>query len=272
MLVPCLFILNVECPQRIISLGPVITEELYILGVEDKLIANTVYCENPPEAKKKEKIGTVIEINLEKIVSLNPDLVIATPLGNPKQIEKIEKLGIKVISFPSPETFKQICEQFIELGKIVGKQKEAEDIVFQAKTAVDSIIKQTPLPKKHIPKVFMEVGTNPLCSVPENSFIHNLIEISGGINIASDSKNGLYSREKVLQNNPDIIIIVTMGMTGEEEKEVWRKYKTINAVKNDKIHILDSYVICSPTPVTFVKAVKELTNIFFPSAEEKTKQ
>lgn len=121
------------------------------------------------------------------------------------------------------------------------------------------------LPK---PKIFMEVGANPLCTVPKFSFIHNLIELAGGINIAEETKNRLYSREKVLQKNPDVIIIVTMGIVGKEEKEIWQKYKTINAVKNDRIYILDSYEVCSPTPVTFVSALKDLIDIFHPAVKK----
>lgn len=127
---------NVNYPQRIISLGPVLTEELYLLGVEDRLVANTIYCENPPDAKKKEKIGTVIEVDLEKIISLKPDLVLATPLSNPKQVEKIKNLGIKVVNFSAPGTFQQICNQFLELGDIVGKEEKANEIVHQGKSNV----------------------------------------------------------------------------------------------------------------------------------------
>ncbi|MDD2889802.1 MAG: ABC transporter substrate-binding protein [bacterium] len=259
--VALLFVVN-PYPQRIISLGPVITEEIYLLEANDKLVGNTIYCQIPQDAQKKEKIGTLMEINIEKIVSLKPDIVLAIPLNNPKQLEKLKNMGIKVINFSSPENFQQICEDFLKLGDIVGKEFESMEIINQTSEKIDSICKQVEnLPK---PKVFIEVGANPLFTAPKHSFIHNLIELGGGINIGEDTKNGLYSREKVLKQNPDIIIIITMGVVGEQEKEIWQKYKTINAVKNNKIYVLDSYRYCSPTPVVFVEALEELVGIFHP--------
>jgi iron complex transport system substrate-binding protein len=254
-------------PQRIISLGPSLTEDLYLLGVEDRLVANTTYCKRPPEAEKKEKIGSVIEVNIEKIVSLEPDLILTTSLTNSKKIEKLKNLGIKVVDFPYAHNFSQLCDQFLELGQIVGRKKGAEEIVRQAECQVASINTSVEdLPK---PKVFIQVGARPLFTAIEDSFIHNFIEFAGGINIASGVKSGLYSREKVLSQNPDVILIVTMGIVGEEEKEIWEKYGTLNAVKNSRIHIVDSNKVCSPTPISFVMVLREILDILHPGKGNK---
>jgi len=255
--------LNCNYPQRIISLGPSLTEELYLLGIEDKIVGVTVYCQKPPEAKFKEKVGTVIKVDLEKIVSLKPDLVLVTSLINPIQVEKLKNFGIRVVNFPPSKNFSQICEQFLELGKIVDRKKKAEEIVYQAKNRVASMRKDI----KNLPetKVFIQVGAKPLFTAIKDSYVHNLIEFAGGVNIASGAKSGLYSREKVLSQNPDVIIIVTMGIVGEEEKKTWQKFKILNAVKNNRIFIVDSYIICSPTPVSFAEALQEIINILHPS-------
>jgi len=253
-------------PQRIISLGPSITEELYLLGVENKIVGVTTYCQRPPQAQEIEKIGTVIEVNLEKVISLQPNLVLATSLTNPKAKEKLKNLGIKVITFPSAKNFREICEQFLELGKIVGREKEAEEIVYRAKKTVSSVKQKVKeLPK---PKVLVQVGAKPLWVAPKDSFVNDFIEIAGGINVGPSGKNGLYSREKVLKQNPDVIIITTMGIAGEEEKKIWQKYKTLNAVRNNRIYIIDSYRLCSPTPVTFVETLKEIVKILHPFVKE----
>lgn len=250
-------------PQRIISLGPSLTEDLYLLGVEDQLVANTTYCKRPPEAETKEKIGTVIEVNIEKIVSLKPDLILMTSLTNSKKIEKLKTLGIRLVNFPYAHNFSQLCEQFLELGQIVGREKEAEEVVRQAEFQVESIkTSVNDLPK---PKVFIQLGAKPLFTAIEDSFVHNFIEFAGGINIASGVKSGLYSRENVLSQNPDVILIVTMGIVGEEEKEIWEKYKILNAVKNNRIYIVDSYKVCSPTPVSFVNVLQEILDVLHPA-------
>jgi len=246
-------------PQRIISLKPALTRELYLLGVEDRLVANTIYCSQPPEAQKKEKVATVTKVNLEKVMILRPDLVLASSLTNSEQVEKLKNLGIRVTTFSTARSFSQICDQFLELGRIVGKEKEAERILSQSRKKMNSITgRGKNLPK---PKVFVQVGAKPLFAVTNDSFVNDFIKFAGGINIASGAKTGLYSREKVLEQNPDVIIIVTMGIVGEEEKEIWRKYKTLNAAKNNRIYIVDSYKVCSPTPVSFVEVLEEIVGL-----------
>lgn len=250
-------------PQRIVSLGPGITEQLYLLGVEDKLVGLTSYCRRPPRAQRKEKVGTVLEVNLEKIVYLQPGLVLATSLTNPKTIEKLKSLGIKVAHFPQAKNFSQLCKQFLELGRIVGKKSEAQQIVRQAKMKVELVKKEI----KDLPKqeVFVQIGTRPLFAATSDSFINDFIEFAGGINIACDSKSGIYSREKVLEDNPEVIIITSMGIGGEEKK-LWRNFKALNAVKNDRIYIVDSDKFCSPTPLSFVEALEEMVKILHPDA------
>jgi len=116
-------------------------------------------------------------------------------------------------------------------------------------------------------KVFIQIGTKPLFTAGKNSFVNDFIEFAGGTNIAKDTEVGIYSREKVLEENPDVIIIVTMGIRGIKEKEIWQRYKNINAVKNKRIYIIDSYKICSPTPISFVETLKELIKILHPEIE-----
>jgi len=248
-----------DYPQRIISLSPSMAEELYILGAEDKLVGCTVYCQRPPEAGSKERVGTGIEVNLEKAVSLKPDLVLAIPLTSPKTVEKLKNLGIKVITFSTPKDFEGICKQFLELGKLVGKEKEAEDVVKSAEGRLALIRKK--VKDLYKPKVLVQVGARPLFVATGRYFINDYIELGGGINIARDAKEGIYSREQVLKSDPDIIIIVTMGIVGEDEKEIWEKYKTLNAAKNGRIFIVDSYNFCNPTPVSFMETLEKIVEM-----------
>lgn len=249
-------------PQRIISLGPPITESLYLLAVEDKLIANTTYCIRPKEAGDKEKIGDTMRANLEKLITLKPDLILATSLSNPKQIQRLRDLGIEVISFSDPADFSQLCRDFLKLGKIVGQEKEAVDVVQNARERVDVVRQRI----RDLPgtKALVQIGARPLWVAPGESFINDLIRMAGGINIGPSGKSGLYSLEETLKANPDVIIIATMGIVGQTEKKSWQRYKSINAVKNNRIHIMDSYRLCSPTPVTFVEALEELAEILHP--------
>lgn len=248
-------------PQRIVSLGPSITEGIHLLGAEDKLKGVTVFC-RPSGARKIDKIGTVVEINLEKVLSLNPDLVLATSFTEVETIGKLKALKINTVVFPTPKSFNHLNEQFIKLGQLVGKEKLSQEIVTKAKNNVENIkVAAKNLPEQ---RVFMQVGARPLFTITADSFVNDFIEFAGGVNIAADSKTGLYSREIVLMKNPDVIIIVTMGIVAEEEKSVWQRFATLNAVKNNRIYIIDSYKIGSPTPKIFAATLYEIFKILHP--------
>lgn len=246
--------------QKIISLGPGITFNLYLLGAENMLIGNTRYCIYPEDAKNKKKIGSLVKFDIEKVISMNPDIVLATGMANSKQLKKLGKMNIKTHTFEQPESFHQMCEHLIALGKLVNKEKKANKIVDKVKSRLKKILKKSI--KKDKPKVFFQIGADPLFTVNKNSFLNDFIEFAGGINIAFDSKTGVYSREQVLKNNPDIIIITTMGIVGDKEKQIWQKHKTINAVKNRHIYVFDEYKLCSPSIVEFIDTLEEIQSIF----------
>jgi len=254
-------------PERVISLGQTITERIYLLGADSTLIANTVYCVQPEDAKQKEKVGTLIQANLEKIVALKPDLVIATNMARPKQLRKLKDLGIRVVQFAYPKNFSEMCQQFLELGELLGKEDKAEEIIDNTKKEVAAIrMKTKNLPKK---RVFIQLGIKPLHAVTRESFLNDYIEFSGGQNIALNEGHGTYSREKVLKENPEVIIISTMGSsegeTGKREKEAWMKYGSIDAVKNKNVYIVNPDKLCSPTPITFVEALTEIAKMIHPN-------
>jgi iron complex transport system substrate-binding protein len=253
-------------PQRVVSLGQTITERIYLLGADSRLIANTVYCVEPEDAKHKEKIGTLLQANLEKIVALRPDLVIASNLARPKQLRKLKDLGIRVIQFSYPKNFSEVCGQFLDLGKLLGKEEKAEEIIDDTKRKVAAIrMKIRGQPKK---KVFIQLGIKPLHAVTGESFLNDYIEFAGGENIALNEGRGTYSREKVLRENPEVIIISTMGSSegeaGKKEKEVWMRYGSIAAVKNKNVYVVNPDKLCSPTPITFVEALTEIAEMIHP--------
>ncbi len=249
-------------PARVVSLGPSLTEEIYLLGAGDRLVGRTTYCKGPPDALMKEAVGTVVEVDVERILALKPDLVLATSLTDPRDVKKLRDLGIRVVVFPQPKSFQDLCRQFILLGRLLGKEKEARAIVSSVQAQVAKIQVRVAGLKK--PRVFVEIGARPLFTATGDSFVNDFIRLAGGINIAAHAKSGLYSREKVLEENPDVILIVTMGIVGEREKEAWEKFRTIKAVKEGRVYVVDSYKLCSPTPVTFVESLKELMRLLHP--------
>lgn len=106
--------------------------------------------------------------------------------------------------------------------------------------------------------MFFQIGVDPLFSVLSNTFMDDYINFLGAENIAKTLKRGSVSREFVIANNPDYIFIVTMGMVGNEEKEIWSRYSNLTASRKKQIHIIESDIACQPTPVTFVQTMEIL--------------
>jgi len=254
-----LFSLNVLSQEykRIISLAPSLTQSLYHLNSHDKLVGCTSYCEIARD-DNKEIIASAIKVNLEALLKLNPDLVIATTITNPETIEYIQKFGIKTEIFSSPKSFSEICEQFNRIGKLIGKEDLALTITEKTGKTVDSLKNSIKL-KTH-PKVFFQIGANPIFTVLPNTFMDDYISFIGGTNIASDLNKGTITREFVITQNPDIIIITTMGITGDEEKQIWESYSSLNATKNKQIIVVDSNIACTPNPISFAETLKSIVH------------
>ena len=251
--------------QRIISLGPSITESLYLLGVQDRLVGVTLYCTRPAETALKEKVGNALTVNIEKIFTLKPDLILATSLTHPKNIEKLRNLGIRVEIFPAAESFNQLCDQFLQLAKWVGKLPEAEKEIAKARKQVLEI--RHSANERLRPGLIIQTGAKPLLIAPKISFMNDFVEFAGGINLAPEGTLGHISREQVLNLNPEVILITTMGIAGQEEQSAWEKFPQITAVKDRRIHIIDSDKFCSPTPLSFVKTLQEIKGLLHPSHE-----
>lgn len=250
---------------RIVSLGPTNTENIYLLGAGERLVANTNYCVRPEAARNKDKIGSVMQINIEKIVSLRPDLILATDLTQPQHIDKLRDMGFKVVKFSQPSSFKEICGQFVELGRLLGMEKEAERIVKEAQARVMATYQQVvSLPPC---KVFLQVGSQPLFSSVQSSFTHDFISLGGGINIAQDQKRGAIKYEKVIVENPGVIIIAIMGSEsgiGAREQEKWLEAQVIAAARDKRIHVIDPDLICSPSPATFATTLELIAGFIHP--------
>jgi iron complex transport system substrate-binding protein len=249
-------------PHRIISLGPTITEKLYLLGVEQRIVGVTIYCTRPSEAALKEKVGNVTHGSVEKIIRLKPDLVLATALTDSRFIEKLRRAKIRTAVFPEPKSFKELNEQFRKLGKMVGREGEAYRIAALADRKVKAISDGVAVRSKA--RVFCQIGAQPLFAAVGDTLLNDFIERANGINRARTVKIGFYNREEVIRQNPHVIIIVTMGIAAEREKQTWRRFKSIDAVRNGRIFIMDAYRTCSPTPVTFAEALAEFAAILHP--------
>jgi iron complex transport system substrate-binding protein len=272
-IISCFIIINSQSSlaskaQRIISLGPTNTENVFLLGAGKRLVGNTIYCVRPEPAKLKPKIGSVMQVSIEKIISLKPDLILATSLTKPAQVKQLEKIGYKVVRFKQPSSFAEICRHFIELGKLLNLEERARKTVIQAQKDIEFI--RNKVAGLQPPKVFLQIGTRPTFGSTPESFTHDFIAIGGGINILADQGRGTTNTEKIIARNPDLIIIAIMGSeTGiaVDEQKKWQKMPIIRATQAKRIEIINPNLVCSPSPATFAQTLRIIAKLIHPSLD-----
>ncbi len=245
---------------NVVSLSPSLTKMIYLLESQDNLVGCTEFCDIPEEDEKN-IVASQMNVNVEKILSISPDLVITTKLTSARYIETLKKTGVNTRVLGTPESFVELCDQFIKIGKLIGKEDLAVSIIEQQKSRLARL--QQKIPDNDNPEIFMQLGVKPLFTVIPGTFMNDYINLSGGVNIASDLTKGTITRETVLTRDPDVIIIVLMGMVGEEEKQNWKSYSGLRAAEKDKIFMIDEDKACSPTPVTFVDTVEEIIDLMY---------
>jgi len=250
---------------RVISMSPFITETIYLLGAQDQLIADTSYCTIPPEAAQKEKIGSVTQMNVEKVISLQPDLVISSPLSREKQLNILRSQGLRVMAIRNPKTFEQMCAITLEIADVLGKRAQARVLVQQASKDVDRVREQ--VAGLNPRRVFIQIGLKPLHTVNKDLFINEYIIRANAVNIAENQPSGVYSREEVIKQDPDVILVATMGSNKKAaalEKKRWMAFPFLTSAGNNEIHVLDPEVICHPTPVSFASGLKQVAALIHP--------
>lgn len=247
---------------RVVSLGPAITDQVCLLGMASNLVGVTSFCRLPPGMAPLPQVGEVTGVNAEQVVRLKPDVVLATGMTHPRDTTKLEQLGLRVVRFNYAKDFSDICAQFLQLGELLGRSPEAAAIVADARGRLAVLAGQ--LTARPRPTVFVEVGTRPLFTANKDSFIDDMVVRAGGVNIASDNASGFFSREQVLAQNPEAIVIVTMGVAADAERETWMQARGLRAAAGGRIYVMDAYTVCSPTPTRFAEATEEMARLLHP--------
>ena len=254
-----------SCPERIVSLAPNITETLFALGLDKEIVGVTMFSNYPEAAGSKPKVGSFINISLEKVVSLSPDLIIATANGNKKEsVRQMERVGLPVFVI-NPESFEEIFKTVLNIGRITGRKNEANILVGNLQKRIKTIVSLTKNLKK--PRVFFQIGINPIVTVGRSTLHNKLIELAGGVNIFGDVaiKYPRCSMEDVIAGKPDIIIVSSMKRGGDflRIRNKWKKWGNIPAVKYDRIYIVESDLIDHSSP-RIVDGLEEMARIIHP--------
>ncbi|MBW1764287.1 MAG: cobalamin-binding protein [Deltaproteobacteria bacterium] len=254
-----------EPPSRIVSLAPSLTEILYYLGLGDRVVGVTQFSYYPPEAASKPQIGSYDDLNVEKIISLDPDLILGTKDGNkPQVIELLDHAGIPAY-IVNPRNIREVITTVTDVGRICGVTEKAEKAAAELNRRVDRI--QDNVKSLDTPLVFLQINVQPIMTVNRNTFHHDLIHLAGGKNIAAD--NSLtYPRisiEEVLRVKPEIILISSMERRGmfEQARQGWLQWNFIPAVINHRVHLIDSDLIDRPSP-RIIDGLEKMARLIHP--------
>lgn len=249
-------------PSRIISLSPAITEILFAIGAADKIVGVTNYCDYPPEALEKPKVGDFTNPNLEVIISSQPEVIFIAAGVQADLVKQFEDLDIKVITLDA-NSVTQVLENIETAGRITGNIEQAGEVVANLQQRVDAVREKISR-ATHKPTVFFEVWDDPLMTAGPGSFIDDLITLAGGTNIAGDvtKRFAEFNREVLLERNPEIYILNSHAHTPAEIKNR-AGYTGLEAVQKDRVYAIEDDLVTLPGP-RIVEGLEQMARIIHP--------
>jgi iron complex transport system substrate-binding protein len=242
-----------KTPQRIVSLAPSNTEIVFALGLGDRLVGDTEYCDYPPEAKLKEKVGGYADINVEKVLSLNPDLVLAEDIQKQDVIPALERVGITCYALV-PHNLNEIMNSILVIGRLTGANTKAQEIVADMQSRIKKISDKTAsLVDAKRPRVMYVIWHEPIMSVGVDTPINEMITLAGGVNIIKTATGfPTLSLEEVINANPQVIAANVEDYPGGDAPFqailTEPRLKTVDAVANGKVYGITASLTNRPVP------------------------
>lgn len=261
-----------EPAQRIVSIAPSNTEILYAIGAGGQVIGRDEVSDYPPEALDVASIGSTYgELNVEAILALEPDLVLAATITSPEQVQALEALDIPLYLLPNPMTFEELFANLLAVGEITGRQVEAQALVAELRTRVEAVLEKT-TEAPSVP-VFYEVdGTDPTApwTTGSGTFQDVLIGMAAGENVAADIEGwGQMSLEELVTRDPEVIIFgegpwIPTTVESLAERAGW---SDIAAVKQGRVYGLDTNWVDRPGP-RLILALERMAEMIHPELFE----
>lgn len=229
-------------PERVVSTSPAVTEIMFALGAGDLLVGRTDFCVYPDEAAQIPSIGGISNLNVERILSLNPDLVISGSMVSKKATDQLDKMGTPIVCVIEKPKFEALYDNITAIGRLIGREHEADSLNALMRERVNALVTDSPntdtisnsQKNALIPKVYYVVGYGPSGNFTAggNTFINDIIRMAGGRNIAEDVSGWSYSLEALVKEDPDYIIV------RREDSASFcstRPYPTLRAVRQGNV-------------------------------------
>jgi len=250
-------------PKRIVSLVPSMTEILFALGLGDRVVGDTTYCDYPEAAKTKEKVGEFAQIDLEKVVGLSPDLVLATSLHYQTVAPALRQRGVTVALFEAKD-IEGVLAQIVTIGRLTGRTKEAEALTQEMRARLDAVAAKVAQAPK--PRVYWELDAM-LYSAGKGSIVDDMITRAGGDNIGRSLSGEWpqFSMEALVAADPEVIFLADHDY-GETASKVTSRagWSGITAVKQGRIVEIDDINLVSRPGPRIVDAVEYVAKELHP--------
>jgi len=254
-------------PARIVSLAPSLTEIVFLLGAQERLVGVTRFCNVPPEAARLPRVGGVVDPDVERIVAARPDLVLCTTDGNPREkVRILEEAGIPCFAV-GPQDLPAIFGTIERIGTLLGLpekgRREAEslrDRTARASAAGPCFAGRAGVPRRR-PAVLFAVSTSPIIAAGTGTFLDELIRRAGGENSAR-GYSGRYPRlstEQLIAASPDIVLVAAMAGV-ERFPESVSRWREIPAFRDGEVRSLEGDLVTRPGP-RMVDALEEVARI-----------
>lgn len=251
-------------PEKIISISPEMTETLFALGVGEKVIGRTDYCDFPSEVLEIESIGSLYEVNMEKVVELEADVVFASSHVKDETVDQLTKQGVKMVALSWNEDLEGVYGYMTTIGQVVNRTSEAGDLVTKMKEIFEQYTKAVAgleRPTAYFITGFGEYGD---FAATGDTFLGKLVEMAGAENAAADGKNWSYSIEKLVEKDPQYLIC-SASYDSKKQIEALDGYKSLTAVKEGRLYEMDENLFFRQGPRLADGFVK-LIEIFHPEA------
>ncbi len=256
-------------PRRVVSLAPSLTEEVFALGAGDRLVGVTTYCNYPPAAQRVAKVGGGVDgtLDLERVMALKPDIVLAIGDGQQRSLDTFRHLGLRVEIVHS-ETFDDVFTSLARLGSLLAREEAAKKLSADLSRRVERVRRAVAtLPPKARPRVFYEVWDRPLMTASRDTLIGRLIEMAGGVNVFADvtSHYPQVSPEAVVERRPELIVAPDHHASVVDARTLARQpgLASLPAIRNGRILVLDGNLISRPGP-RVADALELLAHAFHP--------
>jgi iron complex transport system substrate-binding protein len=257
-------------PARIISLVPSVTEILFTIGAEGRLVGRTDFCDYPAEARRKPSVGGMLAPNLEDIVALKPDLVVATTAGNRHEtFDQLARLKIPVF-LVNPVTLSDVLDLLARLGRLTERADAADRTVAAMRERIQAVSAR--VARRPRPRVLYVIWPDPLIVPGRGALVSELIALAGGDSVTADGEQDYprYSMEAALARNPEVIVLASHGSERSPRvRSKWERFSQVPAIAAGRLYSMDGNLMHRYGP-RMVDGLESLARLIHPEAFDRS--